>query len=126
MAFKKGEGGGKTGRKSPQPSRLLREARWVYEHPEPVEGESGSVKGLQLLRDLRGSDPERFLARLERLEKEHRAKIEASKRDEKADRADGVLEGGVLVMDESTERLLERIDQLLAEVGDGSEGSRRD
>lgn len=70
MPFKKGEGGGKLGRKSPQPTQLLKDMREAYRSPGHVEGEA---PGLKLARDLLEKDPDKFLTRLERQERELRA-----------------------------------------------------
>jgi len=82
-------------------SRVLRDMRWVYDHPK----EEPDTPGRGLCRRLLDKDPERFLARLTQLESGHQAAKGAG-------RASGEKEGE-RGKDEGEGRLLELIDRLL-------------
>jgi hypothetical protein len=61
-------GGSAKGRKLRQPSRLLKDMRWVYEHAE----EDDKTPGQKMCRKLMNDNPKEFLTQLTGLEKAHR------------------------------------------------------
>jgi hypothetical protein len=99
--------GGKKDRRIP--SRLLRDLRAVYSQDESQD----STSGQKLLRELRKSDPERFVARLERAEQNHRS---GASREKAADARAGGSAPDAAPVDEKEVRVYDQITRLLADL----------
>lgn len=111
MPFKPGEGGGRAGRKSPQPSQLLKDMREAWRSPDHEPGESN---GLRVCRDMLAQSPDKFVTRLERMEKE----LRSSKGGPGPSPDPGEPDQPEPVKDEATARCVELAEKLLADLGD--------
>ncbi len=99
---------GKTGMK--WKTHSFRELLWVYEHDDESED---VTTGRRFYRRLLKKDPDKFMARLERMEAAHQAsKTEAASQD---GTGQGSLSGGSEDVDPGLDALEERVERLLRE-----------
>jgi hypothetical protein len=96
-----------------RPSGLLRDMRWVYRHKD--EGEDG-IGGRETCRKLLKSDPQKFVAQLQAMERDlrnggpKREQVSAAAKAEEA-----VTGSAAVVADEGSMAVLELIDRLLGD-----------